>query len=359
MEPPSGPATASISSTAPAPMMAPDLGGCGARWVPFPADFVLGGDGFARLPAYATTKHVNVKERWRGRPLAEVLLEEFGLSGAYLKEAAAAGRLLVNRCPCQAEDALQNGDLITHTYTVEEPPLRDEAVSILAESECLLVVHKPAGMPCHPQGKYQRASLTEVVRRGYLGETWEYIHPVNRLDRQTSGVVLLAKTRKGYMLLSRELGEMQKLYVARVTGCFEREALGRMAAGFAEQRPLGKDAARTEEPWVVVSADIDVVASEPRGFVSFMAGDEAFRDAGWHVTCNLPLRVDKHRPGQPLTTLVDLQEGKPATTHLRWLRGFGDGVQPSPAQSHSGVRQAPRWCCAGRSLAELTRSGCT
>lgn len=289
--------------------MEPESSETACREVPFPPDFLRDG-GMVRVPPYETTKEVNVKKRWRGRALAEVFATEFKLQEGYLREAAADGRLLVNRNPCQAEDVLANGDFISHRYTVQEPPLLDQPVQVLAESEHLLVVDKPAGMPCHPQGKYHRASLIEIVRRGHLGDAWEYIHPVNRLDRPTSGVVLLAKTRKGYMAVSRELTDMHKLYVARVQGDFSAEALARVRAALpAAAAPLLEAAAAVEPAATGCSADA-----------------KAFGDDGWHTTCSLPLRLEKHRTGQPLTTVVDLQEGKPASTRFKLLSRRPDGT---------------------------------
>lgn len=250
----------------------------------FPADFRLNGP-TCHLPAYEITRNVNVKLRWRDRPLGEVLKEEFALTREYIQEAAASGRLLLNNCACEAEDILDNGDVITHSYTTEEPTISSEPIAILAENEHVLIVEKPAGLPCHPQGRFQRVSLTEILRHAHLGDPGAYLHPINRLDRGTSGLVILAKTCKAYMVISRELGgeEMYKIYLAKVRGLF---------------RPPSGDA-------------IGIPSSVAAG--------------GWHASCHLPLTVEKHRPNQPLTTVVDSTQGKPATTLFRLLRHCTDG----------------------------------
>eukprot|EP00439_Symbiodinium_sp_Y106_P077649 s504_g16.t1 len=60
------------------------MGDAGPISVAFPAGFQVQ-DGRCRLAEYETTKTVNVKMRWRGRPLAEVMLEEFGLTAEYVR----------------------------------------------------------------------------------------------------------------------------------------------------------------------------------------------------------------------------------------------------------------------------------
>lgn len=278
--------------------------------VPFPEDFSLH-EGQRRVQKYETRKEVHVKERWRGRALNEVLQEEFGLSAAYVEVACQEGRLQVNQRACQADDTLENGDCIHHQFLAEEPPIPDEAVEVLAEGEHVLVARKPAGLPCHPQGKFRKASLTEVLKTAHLKDTQAYLHPVNRLDLPTSGVVLLAKTRKGYMQLSRLLGTMRKVYLARVQGTF---ACDTILQEHVESRPAGP------------GMDWLGLAASPQ-----------------EVLCQLPLLVDKHKPGQPLTVLVDTKEGKPAATTFRLVSSTpGDGTpatslllcQPQTGRTH-------------------------
>mmetsp|Transcript_43532 Transcript_43532/g.136695 ORF Transcript_43532/g.136695 Transcript_43532/m.136695 type:complete len:251 (+) Transcript_43532:46-798(+) len=121
-----------------------------------------------------------------------------------------------------------------------------------------------------------------------------------------------------YMLLSRALGDMRKVYLARVRGSFAQEALPR--------RPAGED---TESPAV------EPLAASSSG--ADMAGVLGLSASPWEVVCRLPLRVDKHRPGRPLTVLVDQAEGKPAVTSFRLVScSGGDGTLPPGA----GIKSA-------------------
>jgi 23S rRNA pseudouridine1911/1915/1917 synthase len=113
--------------------------------------------------------------------------------------------------------------------TVPEGPV----LVVLHEDADLLVVNKPAGLVCHPTKGDAQSSLIGRVRL-HLGHAEGRL--VNRLDRETSGVVLVAK----HGVAARELGatlaaaEARKLYWAVVHG-----AVG--DAGLDVDAPLGRD----------------------------------------------------------------------------------------------------------------------
>ncbi len=110
----------------------------------------------------------------------------------------------------------------------------EKLFNIIHEDVDLLVVHKPADLVCHPTKGDEYSSLISRARI-YLKAASEP-HLVNRLDRETSGLVVIAKT----VLAARELGKIwetrtiQKEYVAIVHGHVAAEQ-GMIDA------PLGKD----------------------------------------------------------------------------------------------------------------------
>ena len=113
------------------------------------------------------------------------------------------------------------------------PPTRD-LFEVVAEEDDLLVVNKPAGLVCHPTKTDEYSSLVSRARL-YLGPG---SHPqlINRLDRETSGVILIAKTAQAARELRRiwERREVRKTYWAIVHG--------HVAANQGSiELPLGKD----------------------------------------------------------------------------------------------------------------------
>jgi 23S rRNA pseudouridine955/2504/2580 synthase len=103
---------------------------------------------------------------------------------------------------------------------------------VLWEDEDLLAVDKPAGLAAHPGTGIEGATLVEMAR-GYLKVPDELPptefrpSPAHRLDRDTSGVVLVAKTRRAMVRLGEiftEGEEVQKTYLALATGKMPKEA---------------------------------------------------------------------------------------------------------------------------------------
>lgn len=107
---------------------------------------------------------------------------------------------------------------------------------ILHEDKNLLAINKPAGLVCHPTKTDEHSSLVGRVRL-YLGSDHP-VHFVNRLDRETSGVVLVAKTDEAAREIRRlwENRQVTKTYWAIVHGHVRKDT-GTIDA------PLGPDEA--------------------------------------------------------------------------------------------------------------------
>lgn len=96
-------------------------------------------------------------------------------------------------------------------------PAEDGPLSILYEDEAMLAVDKPQGMLVHPSFSRQTGTLANRLL-GYYDRTGQAcaVHPVSRLDRDTFGVVLLAKNAHAHALLIA--AEKHKTYHAAVRG---------------------------------------------------------------------------------------------------------------------------------------------
>ncbi len=123
------------------------------------------------------------------------------------------------------------------------------AIRILHEDEAIVVVEKPAPLPMHPSGRYNRNTLQFILAEAYSPER---LRPVHRLDSNTSGLVLFARTRHFAQVVQSQfaLQQVSKTYLARVqgwpsSGAFSSDApisaepgrLGSREADFAEGRP--------------------------------------------------------------------------------------------------------------------------
>jgi 23S rRNA pseudouridine1911/1915/1917 synthase len=97
-----------------------------------------------------------------------------------------------------------------------EPPV-PRHFEVLAEDESFLAVDKPAGLPMHTTARYWRNTLTALLRERYPEEALQVCH---RLDRETSGVLLVARGPLASSFLKRAFARrrVQKLYLALVHG---------------------------------------------------------------------------------------------------------------------------------------------
>src|SRR5215468_764600 len=111
----------------------------------------------------------------------------------------------------------------------------EKLFQIIYESFDLLVVNKPAGLVCHPTKGDHFSSLAGRVRL-YLGREGA-VHMINRLDRETSGVVILAKHRPSAVELRKlwERRQVFKQYLA-ITHGWPREDHGVISCPLARDK---------------------------------------------------------------------------------------------------------------------------
>ena len=81
-----------------------------------------------------------------------------------------------------------------------EPPVLAEDVAIVDQNQDYLAVFKPASVPVHPTGRYRYNSLTMLLAHRYP-EQCAKIYPSHRLDRLTSGLIVMAKTPAGMFVI--------------------------------------------------------------------------------------------------------------------------------------------------------------
>ncbi|ORY31392.1 pseudouridine synthase [Naematelia encephala] len=162
-----------------------------------------------------------VKKRWIGRELLEVVSTEFrDRSVEYYRHALESGVTRVNGAVAWPELVLRDGDRIDNTVHRHEPPITNDPILILhidRERE-FVVISKPGSIPVHVTGRYFRHTVLEIMKSDHDITCYS----VNRLDRLTSGLMILALTSGASRDLSQEFvdGKVQKEYVARVRGRF-------------------------------------------------------------------------------------------------------------------------------------------
>ncbi len=118
----------------------------------------------------------------------------------------------------RAHDLLREGDIVEIALPGEVSdvePVQGE-LNILFEDDRLLIVDKPAGMPVHPTKIHQLDTLANLVAFYQRSREEAYtFRALNRLDKDTSGIVLIAKDRITYMLVQPTV---RKVYCAVCEG---------------------------------------------------------------------------------------------------------------------------------------------
>ena len=160
--------------------------------------------------------------RWiadREGRLSSFLRGELQMSSSLMNKLKWGDSICVNGVPQRTNFAVKSGDVITVRMEEETPeyPAEEGNLNILYEDDYLLAVDKPAGMLIHPSRAKNTGTLANYVA-GYYGRTGQKsaFHPLTRLDRDTFGIVLLAKNAHVHTLLQQT--RVQKTYHALTFG---------------------------------------------------------------------------------------------------------------------------------------------
>jgi 23S rRNA pseudouridine1911/1915/1917 synthase len=176
------------------------------------------------------------------------------LSRTQTQKLISEGHIRVNDRPAKASLKLNMGDRVS--IVIPPPPpstLQPEEIpiNIVYEDEDLLVVDKPAGLTVHPAAGHPSHTLVNAIlsHLSALPDTGAPQRPgiVHRLDKDTSGLMLVAKNNKGHMNLTEQFKarSVTKVYQVLVKGCLTPED------GIIEA-PIGRDP-RNRKRMAVVS----------------------------------------------------------------------------------------------------------
>lgn len=203
--------------------------------------------------------------------LSSFLLGEMKLSSSLMNKLKWGDAIQVNGAPQRTNYPVNSGDVISVRLDEEAPeyPAEEGALTILYEDDYLLAVGKPAGMLIHPSRAKNSGTLANFVY-GYYQKTGQKsaFHPLTRLDRDTFGIVLLAKNAYTHTLLQQT--KVQKTYHALTFGWLVGDS-GTIDAPI-DRRPLpsllrfvGENGKPSRTNWRVLERDEQIckLALEP------------------------------------------------------------------------------------------------
>ena len=155
-------------------------------------------------------------------PARAFLTQTQGISNTIWKRIKHSGTFKVNgKLVNAARTELREGDVVTYdivrpsNITPEDLPL-----DIRYEDEWLMIVNKPAGQLVHPTTQEPSGTLGNAVLYHYMKQNESHaFHPVHRLDRETSGLVLIAKQPQiQYKLSPKGVKTFHREYLALIPG---------------------------------------------------------------------------------------------------------------------------------------------
>lgn len=166
----------------------------------------------------------NVTQIEEGFTITHILKDKLFVSNRLLIKLKMNQKILVNDLPVFSNHIVHTGDYIKVKLDFEETdfitPEKIE-LDILYEDEYFLAVNKPAGMVVHPSANHLSGTLANGVK--YYLNNKKRIRPINRLDRDTSGIVLFAKNEYIQELMIKNV-VIQKEYIAIVDGIIEEKS---------------------------------------------------------------------------------------------------------------------------------------
>lgn len=186
-----------------------------------------------------------------GKRLDQFLTTKLGdVSRARVQQLITEQKILVNDATAKASMKLRGGERITVLGPAERPPLRaipeEIPLDIVYEDDDLAIVNKPAGMMVHAgagatEDARNRGTLVNALLHHFrsLSGVGGEMRPgiVHRLDKETSGLIVVAKNDEAHRKLSAQFAhrEVKKKYIALVHGLVKKDS-GTISASISRDR---------------------------------------------------------------------------------------------------------------------------
>ncbi|KAL2920151.1 DRAP deaminase [Polyrhizophydium stewartii] len=182
-------------------------------------------NGLRKVRPYQYVYQTYAKQRWLGMTIFQVFEKEFhDRPVEFYRRAIQSGHITVNGNKVALDYVVKNSDLIENGIHRHEPPVTDSPVTIVHRSDKVLILSKPSSIPVHPTGRYRHNTVLHILQYEH---NIPALFPINRIDRLTSGLLLMALDKSTASSMMTEMRERQihKTYLARVKGEFPADAV--------------------------------------------------------------------------------------------------------------------------------------
>lgn len=159
-------------------------------------------DGYTVLDMYAELFPHQPKEKW--------------------KQKIIEGSLTVNHKKVGPDFILKAGWITQNKVLNRIEPSINTNIKLIYENNDFIVINKPAPLPIHPAGRFNKNTLTNILQSAFPQSTFKVVH---RIDANTTGVVVLAKNKKTahHIIKQFEHQTVKKEYLALVEGIVKKD----------------------------------------------------------------------------------------------------------------------------------------
>jgi RluA family pseudouridine synthase len=174
-----------------------------------------------KIMSEKTTLSSKINRNNEGASLIDFLCSRFKYhtSGKWM-ELIHSADVLVNGKNSSHDYILKNKDVVSYSVVLNEPPV-DTNIKIIHNEDSFLVAFKPGNLPSHADGNFIKNTFIYLLKEIMINEGYNgYLKLAHRLDRETSGLIVVAKSKDANRALAREFeaGAVEKEYIAVVRG---------------------------------------------------------------------------------------------------------------------------------------------
>ncbi|KAJ3325694.1 RNA pseudouridylate synthase domain containing protein 2 [Boothiomyces sp. JEL0866] len=167
-------------------------------------------NGLRKVKPYNFVYQTYAKQRWLGMTIFGIFEKEFqDMPSKYYYNSIQQGIITVNGEKVSTDYIVKNSDLIENRIHRHEPPVTDEKVALVHQTDDLLIISKPSSIPIHPTGRYRHNTAQNIL-----------IHEHGFKELHRLIILALNSVKANEMMsLMRDRG-IKKTYLARVKGEF-------------------------------------------------------------------------------------------------------------------------------------------
>ena len=167
---------------------------------------------------YESQRPLNVPARYDGWPLLDFLCDFFPhIAREEWQTVLRHERIRDRQEPLTAATVVRSGQRLHRVEPETCEPEVNPAIRVCAWEDDYVVFDKPAPLPMHPCGRFNRNSMTAILQLAFPGE---HLTPAHRLDSNTTGIVVFSRSRRSAKAIQRQFEQAgaSKTYLCRVSG---------------------------------------------------------------------------------------------------------------------------------------------